>query len=174
MRFMPRRTPGADKRGRKASPAPRKSKPASKRSPASAPSIEAALPTGIDVPIGHERRSSRRLSLNLDVAVPVLVRGPDGLLHGVARNISEGGMLIELAELPGIGARLEITIMGVAGSADAPDGVTLVGEVRHQLAWQHAVQGRARLLKGVGVRFLEPAEIEEPSVPTFDPNVTYH
>lgn len=139
---------------------------------ASAASASTAKPK-TETPKGHERRASRRVCLNLDVAVPVLVRGPSGLLRGLARNISEGGMLIELADLPGIGARLEITFTGVPGSADAPDPVTLHGEVRHQVAWQHAQRGQTHMLKGVGVRFLEPSELEEELVPS-DTSIVYH
>lgn len=95
--------------------------------------------------------------MKLDVAVPVLVRGPDGLQRGMARNISEGGMLIEMSELPAIGSRLEITFSGISGSV----AVTLFGDVRHQLAWQHAVQGKMQTMRGVGLRFVDEVRMNE-------------
>lgn len=70
-------------------------------------------------------------------------------------------MLIELEELPPLGAELQVTITGIQGSTDAPDALTLVGEVRHHVAWQYAVRGHMRTMKGVGIRFVERAEANE-------------
>jgi Tfp pilus assembly protein PilZ len=110
---------------------------------------------------GRDRRREQRIRLSLEVAVPILVRGPDGLQRGLARNISEGGMLVEMSDLPSIGAEVEITITGVHGSIDSPEAVKLVGEVRHHLAWQHVVRGKRQTMRGIGVRFVEkPAEPE--------------
>lgn len=112
---------------------------------------------------GRERRRGKRISLALDVAVPVVVRGPDGVERGLARNISEGGMLIEMKELPAIGAELEVTFSGLVGAAS----VTLIGEVRHHVSWQHMARGTSRTMRGVGLRFIEGAESVEclPAIP---------
>jgi hypothetical protein len=107
---------------------------------------------------GGERRKDKRLRLNLEVAVPVVIRAPDWVEFGLARNISEGGMLIQVRDPPAIGARLEITISGVQGSSDAPEAVTLVGEVRHHIAWQYRARGQSKTMKGIGVRFIEKPE----------------
>ena len=107
-------------------------------------------------PSPDDRRRSRRIDLTLELAVPVRVFCDAGELRGLARNISEGGMLIELPEAPSIGARVEISFGGVRGSADAPSDVTLVGEVRHHLAWQFNRDGAAHTMRGVGVRFIDP------------------
>jgi hypothetical protein len=104
---------------------------------------------------GQDRRTESRIRLSLEVAVPVVIRAPDWMEYGLARNISEGGMLIQVRELPAIGARLEITISGVHGSRDAPEAVTLVGEVRHHIAWQFKTRGHTQTMKGIGVRFSE-------------------
>jgi hypothetical protein len=109
---------------------------------------------------GEDRRAGRRLRLSLEVAVPAMVRGPDGVTRGLVRNLSEGGLLLQLEELPPIGAVLEITLMGIHGSSDAPDSVTLKGEVRHHVGWQYKSEGKRRTLRGVGVRFLEEADPE--------------
>ena len=100
---------------------------------------------------GADRRSSKRIALTLDVAVPVLIRGPDGVQRGLARNVSEGGMLIEMEELPALGHRLEITFAGITGSCS----VTLFGEVRHHVGWQHSSQGTTMMMRGIGVRFID-------------------
>lgn len=98
-----------------------------------------------------DRRDSKRIPLSLDVAVPVLIRGPDGVQRGLARNISEGGMLIEMEELPTLGHRLEIVFAGITGSCS----VTLFGEVRHHVGWQHASNGTTHTMRGIGVRFID-------------------
>jgi hypothetical protein len=104
---------------------------------------------------GKERRQDSRIRLSLEVAVPVVLRSDEHIEAGLARNISEGGMLIQLKELPPIGTKVQITISGVKGSTDAPDSVMLEGEVRHHVAWQYRSHGQSKLMRGVGVRFLE-------------------
>jgi hypothetical protein len=98
-----------------------------------------------------DRRDSKRIPLSLDVAVPVVVRGPDGIQRGLARNISEGGMLVEMEELPGLGQRLEVTFAGINGSCS----LTLYGEVRHHVGWQHSAQGSTQTMRGIGLRFID-------------------
>jgi c-di-GMP-binding flagellar brake protein YcgR len=104
---------------------------------------------------GKDRRHDSRIRLSLEVAVPVVVRSDEHIEAGLARNISEGGMLIQLKELPPIGTRVEVTISGIKGSKDAPDSVKLEGEVRHHVAWQYRSRGQAKLMRGIGVRFIE-------------------
>lgn len=100
---------------------------------------------------GTNRRQDRRIPLSLDVAVPVLVRGFNGLQRGLARNVSERGMFLEVREPPPIGTEIEVTFAGPA----LTDALVLCGEVRHHVAWQ---VGGHRGLKGVGIRFLDKLE----------------
>jgi hypothetical protein len=104
-----------------------------------------------------ERRRSRRLRLELETAVPVIVREDGCVQWGLVRNLSDGGMLIELTEPPPIGAALQIQIPGVRGSIDAPDAVVLHGEVRHHVAWNFGGEGRG--MHAVGVRFSPPPAV---------------
>jgi len=106
-------------------------------------------------PAPSERRRSRRIRIRLETAVPVTVRGDNGLQWGLARNVSEGGMLVEVKEPPPIGSRLEIKLFGVKGSLDAPDAALLRGEVRHHVSWNCADGPR---VAAIGVRFSEPHE----------------
>lgn len=108
-------------------------------------------------PAPSERRSCRRIRLKLETAVPVMVRGDVGVQWGLARNVSEGGMLIELKTPPPIGSLVEIKLFGVQGSIDAPDAVELHAEVRHHVAWNFSGPG-VPVLTAVGVRFVEPRE----------------
>lgn len=104
-----------------------------------------------------ERRESRRIRLRLETAVPVMVRSDDGVQWGLARNVSEGGMLIEMKTPAAIGTRVEIKLFGVQGSIDAPDAVLLHAEVRHHVAWNFAGPG-VPTLTAIGVRFVAPRE----------------
>lgn len=107
-----------------------------------------------------DRRRNRRVRLDLDIAVPVRVMTTGGEYRGMARNISEGGMLVELIMAPAIGSRVQITFEGVRGSTSAPDSVELHGEVRHHMAWQYnAPDGSARSMRGVGIRFVDAEKI---------------
>ncbi len=115
------------------------------------------LPTQGDRREG-DRRSSSRLSLSLEIAVPVRIESELGTQRGLARNISEGGMLIEVEEAPPIGSRVKVTISGIRGSLDAPDALTLDGEVRHHLAWQYTRPSGTKSMRGVGIRFVAPVE----------------
>lgn len=114
-----------------------------------------AGPEGSGRPVSTERRRAQRLRLDLETAVPVLISERGCLQWGLARNVSEGGMLIEVSDPPPIGAMIEIQILGVRGSADAPEGVTLCGEVRHNVTWNFGGRDRARL-NAIGVRFVSP------------------
>lgn len=107
----------------------------------------------IDRRSAADRRDSRRIRLTLETAVPVTIRSQSLVQWGTARNISEGGMLIELNDPPPIGAFVSVKIAGIEGSSDAPEDVILHGEVRHQVAWDCGDSGS---LTAIGVRFTAP------------------
>lgn len=114
-------------------------------------------------PKPNERRKEARVRLDLELAVPVSVSTGSSEYRGVARNISEGGMLVELPIAPAIGARVKVRFAGVQGSAAAPDSVELSGEVRHHMAWQFNKDGATSSMRGIGIRFTDPDEV--PSAP---------
>lgn len=125
-------------------------------------------PAPSDTSVPNDRRSGRRLRLELETAVPVLIRSDNGTQWGLARNVSSGGMLIELQEPPPIGAPVEIKLFGVQGSIDAPDAVVIRGEVRHNVAWNfhHPEGARGRPgMSAIGVRFVAETPVEGVLVP---------
>ena len=101
-----------------------------------------------------DRRCGNRMSLEVPLAVPVYVRSDLGAHRGVARNISEGGMLVELEETPPIGSQVEVTIGGIGRLANE-ESFSWLAEVRHQVAWSFIGAAGRRHLRGVGLRFLE-------------------
>jgi hypothetical protein len=100
-----------------------------------------------------ERRTASRLNLDFETAVPVLVRSPDRMHWGLARNISESGMLIQMQNPPPMGTRVDITLTGVRGSEHNEDNFELCGDVRHHLAWNYKSKGQKRAITAIGVRF---------------------
>ncbi len=111
---------------------------------------------------GDERRRAERVGLSLEITVPVVIRSDSGVQRGVARNISEGGVLVEVREPVGIGAWVEVSFQGIRGSRDAPESAVLTGEVRHHLAWQFCDRGGTQAMRGIGIRFVEQAEVIGP------------
>lgn len=64
-------------------------------------------------------------------------------------------MLLEVADAPPIGSRVEVTLAGSSGFPEGPDAVVLQGEVRHHMAWQYSHHQGTKTMRGVGIRFLE-------------------
>lgn len=115
--------------------------------------------------IDRDRRRQRRQRLALETAVPVLVRTQRGSQRGLVRNVSDGGMLVELPLAPGIGSLVEVCLSG-DGSEMAPGPVSLWAEVRHQINWNFREDKENRSLQAVGLRFVRSPE---PSVPPGTP-----
>jgi PilZ domain-containing protein len=111
---------------------------------------------------GGERRASGRL----DKVFPVWLEGDRGGAHGVARNISPGGLFVETPVTQPIGSKVRVTF-----SADGGD-MSAVGEVRYvcALTGQPAAPTPARGpvgVRGMGIRFLyfEAAEAQRSLTP---------
>jgi hypothetical protein len=102
-----------------------------------------------------ERRSNSRL----DKVFPVWVEGDLGSAHGVARNISTGGLFVETPVTQPIGSQVRVIFSSGGGEMVA------VGEVRYVCALtgrpsrpSHGPVG----VRGMGLRFLyfESAEAQ--------------
>ena len=100
-----------------------------------------------------ERRSERRINLDFETAVPVLVRTEEQMYWGLARNISEHGMLIQMQSPPPMGTQVDVTLTGIRGIGHDDDAFELTGEVRHHLAWNYHAKGVKKAVTAVGVRF---------------------
>ena len=93
----------------------------------------------------------RRAATRLDKAFPVWLEGERGGCHGVARNISGGGLFVESAVTHPIGTQVRVTF-----SAGA-DEMTAVGEVRYACALTgrpSTPSDRPVGVRGMGIRFL--------------------
>ena len=110
---------------------------------------------------GTERRRRPRVRLTLDGVTPVWLSGEGFRGRGLARNISEGGVLVQVDQPPPIGSRVEVTFEPVESSRQASESLTLRGEVRHQVAWTFTQDGERQTLRAVGIRFLETRACRE-------------
>jgi len=93
-----------------------------------------------------------RIPLHPRLSFPVRLHTELGPMRGVARNLSEHGILIQATELPPLGSRLEVGIEGVRSEDEA---FFLLGDVRHHLHLAHGMRGRRAGWRAFGVRFLE-------------------
>jgi hypothetical protein len=93
----------------------------------------------------------RRSTCRLDKVFPVWLEGDGGEVHGVARNISNGGLFVECPVTQPIGSQVRVTFS--AGSGE----MVAVGEVRYVCALTGRPAGDARGpvgVRGMGLRFL--------------------
>jgi hypothetical protein len=102
---------------------------------------------------GTEKRAApeRRAAVRLDKAFPVWLEGERGGCHGVARNISGGGLFVESSVTHPIGTQVRVTFS--AGTEE----MTAVGEVRYACALTGrpaAAADRPVGVRGMGIRFL--------------------
>jgi hypothetical protein len=101
-----------------------------------------------DVPAGQRRQ--RREHLRFDTLVPVRV---ESLLFGdlrcIARNISSGGLFLEVGEPLPMGTTVRVCFPLPDGSGE----VVAVGEVKNHYFINYVQDGEARAVSGMAVRF---------------------
>ena len=99
----------------------------------------------------RNRPDDRRAEPRLDKIFTVFVEGEGGVALGVARNISAGGMFIEMRNPEPLGSQVRVTFPSEAGE------MTAVAEVRyvcHLMARLSEGSPRPQAVRGMGVRFL--------------------
>ncbi len=96
------------------------------------------------------KHTSRRQGQRLDKVFSVFLEGPGGGVFGIARNISEGGMLIETLDPYPIGCRLTVTFSLPGSDVE----MTAVAEVAHVCFFGPSAS-RERPFNGIGIRFIE-------------------
>jgi hypothetical protein len=110
--------------------------------------------------------SERRASGRLDKAFPVWLEGDRGGAHGVARNISPGGLFVETPVTQPIGSQVRVTFSAGGGEMSAIGEVRYVCALTGRPAAPTPSQGPVGV-RGMGIRFLYfVAAEEEPRSPT--------
>lgn len=118
-------------------------------------------PTPAVVPIRGEKRMHNRF----DKAFPVLVGSElygDG--YAIARNISAGGILVEMTYAPPLGTIVTVHFQH-ARADDLVDEIVVRAEVKHHHYLNFAGTGpgsEAASTRAIGMRFLEFVDAGEP------------
>lgn len=99
-----------------------------------------------------EQRSHKRYALRFDKAFPVII-GSElfGDSEGVARNLSEGGMWVEMQDPLPLGCIVTVRFI----IPDSSGEVVARAEVKHHYAFNYAAQGEQTRARGIGLRFVE-------------------
>ena len=99
-----------------------------------------------------ERRAQPRIALRFDKVFPVIVGSElygDGV--GIARNISLGGMMVEMVEPLPLGCCVTVHFR----MPDSRGDITVRAEVKHHYCFNYFRDDTARRVRAMGLRFLE-------------------
>ena len=92
----------------------------------------------------------KRQHLRFDKVFPVRVESVlFGELPGVARNVSAGGIFIEMRDPLPLGARVRVSFLNPEETAE----IVAVGEVKNHYFVNYVQQGGTRSVSGMAVRF---------------------
>jgi hypothetical protein len=94
--------------------------------------------------------SEKRQHLRFDKVFPVRVESVlFGELPGIARNVSAGGIFIEMREPLPLGARVRVSFLNPEETAE----IVAVGEVKNHYFVNYVQDGATRSISGMAVRF---------------------
>lgn len=94
--------------------------------------------------------SEKRQHLRFDKVFPVRVESVlFGELPGIARNVSAGGIFIEMRDPLPLGARVRISFLNPEETAE----IVAVGEVKNHYFMNYVQDGATRSISGMAVRF---------------------
>ena len=92
----------------------------------------------------------KRQHLRFDKVFPVRVESVlFGELPGVARNVSAGGIFIEMRDPLPLGARVRVSFLNPEETAE----IVAVGEVKNHYFVNYVQEGGTRSVSGMAVRF---------------------
>lgn len=92
----------------------------------------------------------QRQHLRFDKVFPVRVESVlFGELPGVARNVSAGGIFIEMREPLPLGARVRVSFLNPEETAE----IVAVGEVKNHYFVNYVQEGATKSVSGMAVRF---------------------
>jgi hypothetical protein len=104
------------------------------------------LPLSDTVPPSPEKREHLRFDKVFPVRVESVLFGE---LPGIARNVSAGGIFIEIRDPLPLGARVRISFLNPEETAE----IVAVGEVKNHYFVNYVQGGATRSVSGMAVRF---------------------
>ena len=94
----------------------------------------------------------RRLDIRLNKAFSVVVTSEvDGECLAVARNVSAGGMFVEMRDPPPLGTFVTVSFCPPDGS----EPIRVSAEVKHHFCFNYQVGSEPAAARGVGLRFID-------------------
>jgi len=122
--------------------------------------LEDARPSTIPLPIVEKRIHTR-----FDKAFLVVI-GSDiyGDSFAIARNISAGGVLVEMPYAPPLGTVVTVHFRHARGD-DEPDELVARAEVKHHHYLNFADGNDAASTRAIGLRFIDFIDPDEPLTP---------
>lgn len=97
----------------------------------------------------------KRIDMRFDKVFPVVVGSEVyGDSEGIARNISAGGMMIEMYEPLPLGSVVTVHFQMPGGEGE----IVARAEVKHHYCWNFACADQPASTRGIGLRFVEFAE----------------
>lgn len=111
-------------------------------------------------------KAERRFDVRFDKIIPVVVASDIfGDSDAVARNLSAGGMFIEMSDPLPLGAVVTVHFQ----IPDSHDALAVRAEVKHHYCFNYNVGDEPAFTRGIGLRFLEfLSDTEE-----LDPEISY-
>ena len=101
------------------------------------------------------QQAEKRLHTRFDKAFPVLIGSElygDG--YAIARNVSAGGILVEMTYAPPLGTIVTVHFQHARGD-DLIDEIVVRAEVKHHHYLNFAADGETARTRAIGMRFLE-------------------
>lgn len=123
-------------------------------------------------PASEEKRHHTRIEFRFDKAFPVIV-GSElyGDCPGIARNISLGGMLIEMVEPLPLGSFVTVHFL----MPDSHGAMMVRAEVKHHYCFNYFQDDEPSRARGMGLKFVEFVEdCAESWRETFAPDRVLH
>jgi hypothetical protein len=104
-------------------------------------------------------KSDRRFDTRFNKIIPVVVASDIfGDSDAVARNLSAGGMFVEMSDPLPLGAMVVVHFQ----IPDSHDALAVRAEVKHHYSFNYSVGDRPAFTRGIGLRFLEFLSDTEP------------
>ena len=102
------------------------------------------------MPVEMDRTMEKRATARVDKVFPVWITSAEfGECQAIARNISAGGILIEMSEPLPLGCAVRVHF----SMPDSHDELVARGEVKRHYFLQFADETGPRCLTGMGIRF---------------------
>ena len=115
--------------------------------------------------------SNQRIAMRFNKVFPVVIDSEIyGECSGIARNVSQGGILVEMADPLPLGSCVTVFFR----MPDCVGAIKARAEVKHHYCLNYSVKDRAARARGMGLRFVEFLSEGTLEQSSFTPNRVLH